>query len=139
MEIVWRYEVVIKTINSTVLNKLQSYSLIAALGLEGHCTSRFTRAMCISYRPHRDVHTGEEGLAHVDRERRGKIRFFVDVINGWPPSLMILSILYTADAENNRCTWPPPPLLLKRNTALGLILYFRVDGVQPTEAQSIQV
>ena len=57
------------------------------------------------------------------------------------PSLMILSVLYTADAENNRCrpTWPPPQLLHKRNTALDLILYFRVDGVQPTQAQSIQV
>jgi len=55
------------------------------------------------------------------------------------PPLMILSILYTADADNNRCTWPPPPLLHKRNTALGLLLYFRVDGVQPTQAQSIQI
>jgi len=52
---------------------------------------------------------------------------------------MILSTLYTTDAENNRCTWTPPPLLHKRNTALGLLLYFRVDGVQPIQAQSFQV
>ena len=55
------------------------------------------------------------------------------------PSLIILSILYTAEAENNRCTRPPPPLLHKQNTDLGLLLYFRVDGVEPTQAQSIQV
>jgi len=53
--------------------------------------------------------------------------------------LMILSILYTTDAENNGCTWILKPLLHKRNTALGLLLYFKVDGVQPTQTQSIQV
>jgi len=31
-----RYKLVIKIINSIVLNKLQSYSRISALGLEGH-------------------------------------------------------------------------------------------------------
>ena len=49
----------------------------------------------------------------------------------------ILIVLYTADAENNRCAGPPPPLLHKRYIAL--LLYFRVDGFQPTQAQSIQV
>jgi len=27
--------------------------------LEGHCTSRFKKVMCISCRPHVDVHKGE--------------------------------------------------------------------------------
>src|SRR6218665_3574659 len=54
-----RYKLVIKIINSTVLNKLQSYSRILALGPKCHCTSRFKRAMCISCRPHVDVHKGE--------------------------------------------------------------------------------
>ena len=31
-----------------MLNKLQSYSRISALGPEGHCTSRLQRAVCIS-------------------------------------------------------------------------------------------
>ena len=61
MEIFWRYKSVTKIINSTVLNKLQSYSRISALGQEGHCTSRFKRAMCISCRPHVDVHKGGSG------------------------------------------------------------------------------
>src|SRR6218665_3616629 len=45
----------------------------------------------------------------------------------------------TADGENNGCTWPPPlpPLLHKRYAAL--FLHLRVDGVQPTQAQSIQL
>src|SRR6218665_2658889 len=47
--------------NSTVLNKLQSYSRISALGPECHCTSRFKRVMCISCRPHVDVHKVERG------------------------------------------------------------------------------
>jgi len=51
--------------------------------------------------------------------------------------ILFVGLLYTADAENNRCAWPPPPLLHKRYTAL--LLYFRVDGFQPTQAQSIQV
>ena len=59
MENIWGYKLVIKVINSTVLNKLQSYSQISALGPEGHCTSRFKRAMCISCRPHVDIHKGE--------------------------------------------------------------------------------
>jgi len=66
VEIFRRYKLVIKIINSTVLNKLQSYSQISALGPEGHCSSRFKRAMCISCRPHVDVHRGEGSLAHVD-------------------------------------------------------------------------
>ena len=32
---------------------------ILAFGPEGHCTSRFKRAMCISCRPNVDVHKGE--------------------------------------------------------------------------------
>ena len=88
MEIFRRYKLVKKIINSTVLNKLQSYSRISALGPEGHCTSRFRRAMCISCRQHVDVHKVEGGLAHVDawgQRRRGQNSdFFVDVINGWP-------------------------------------------------------
>ena len=52
-----RYKLVIKITNSTtVLNKLQSYSRISALGPVGHCTSHFKRAdfmsciSCISFR-----------------------------------------------------------------------------------------
>src|SRR6218665_3860406 len=60
------------------LNKLQSYSRISALGLEGHCTSRFKRAVCISCRPRVDVHMGE-GVrpmwTHVDRGRGSKRDF----------------------------------------------------------------
>jgi len=41
-----------------VLNKLQSCSRISALGQEGHCTSRFKRAMCLSCRLHVDVLKG---------------------------------------------------------------------------------
>jgi len=54
--------------NTTVLNKLQSYSRISALSPEGHCTSRLKRATCrpISRRPHVDVHKGEGAPAHVD-------------------------------------------------------------------------
>ena len=66
MDIFQRYKLVIRITNSTVLNKLHSYSRISTLGLEGHCTSRFKRAMCISCRPHVDVHKGGEGPAHVD-------------------------------------------------------------------------
>src|SRR6218665_2260958 len=40
----------------TSLNKLESYSRISALGLVGHCTSHFKRAVCISCRPCVDVH-----------------------------------------------------------------------------------
>ena len=81
MENFRRYKLVIKIINSTVLNKLQSYSRISALGQEGHCTSRFMRAMCISCRQNVDVHKGERGvwlmLTHLDRRDEGgsKIRF----------------------------------------------------------------
>ena len=75
MEIFQRYKLVIKIINSTVLNKLQSYSRISGFGPEGHCTSRFKRAMCISCRPHVDVHKG--GLAHVDRGREVKNPIFL--------------------------------------------------------------
>ena len=64
MEIFLRYKLVTKNINSTVLNKLQSYSRISALGPVGHCTSLFKRAMCISCRPHVGVHKGD--LAYVD-------------------------------------------------------------------------
>ena len=64
-----RYKLVIKITNSTVVNKLQSYSLISALGPEGHCrpTSRFKRAMCrpISCRPHVDVHKGEQWRFYI--------------------------------------------------------------------------
>src|SRR6218665_3168348 len=70
VEIFWRYKLVIEFTNSTVLNKLQSYSRISALGLEGHCTSHFKRAMCILCQQHVDVHKGE-GVrlmwTHVDR------------------------------------------------------------------------
>src|SRR6218665_286874 len=47
------------------LNKLQSYCRISASGPEGHYTSRFKRAVCISSRPRVDVHKGVP--AHVDR------------------------------------------------------------------------
>src|SRR6218665_862043 len=60
VEIFRRYKLVIKITNSTVLNKLQSYSRISALGPEGHSTSRFRRVMCISCRSHVDVHKGRE-------------------------------------------------------------------------------
>ena len=61
VEIFRRYKFVIKIINSTVLNKLQSYSRISALGPVGHCTSHFKRAVCISCRPSVDVHKGGSG------------------------------------------------------------------------------
>ena len=88
MEIFRRYKLVIKIINSAVLNKLESYSRISALGPEGHCrpTRSFKRAMCISCRPHVNVHKGR-GSGSCGRmwtgERRVKIKFLVDVINGW--------------------------------------------------------
>jgi len=50
VEIFLRYKLVIKITNSTVINKLQSYSHISALGPEGHCTSLSKRVMCISCR-----------------------------------------------------------------------------------------
>jgi len=56
MEIFRRYNT-----NSTVLNKLQSYSRISALGPEGHCTRRFKRGVCISCQPHVDIHKGGSG------------------------------------------------------------------------------
>ena len=69
MEIFQRYKLAIKVINSTVLNKLQSYSRISASGLVGHCrpTIRFKRAMCISCRPHVDVHKGQGGSGSCGR------------------------------------------------------------------------
>jgi len=60
------YKLVIEITNSTVLNKLQSYSRISALGPEGHCTSRFKRAMWVSCRLHVDVHKEGGVPAHVD-------------------------------------------------------------------------
>ena len=78
MEIFRQCKLVIKIINRTVLNKLQSYSQISALGQEGHCTSHFKRAMCISCR----------------RMRTGvKNPIFVDVINGWPLNLELSGTL----------------------------------------------
>ena len=79
MNIFRRYKLVMKNINSTVVNKLQPYVRISALGPEGHCTSRFRRAMCISCRLQLDIHKGE-GIwlmwTHVDGGRESKIRFF---------------------------------------------------------------
>ena len=72
MEIFRRYKLVIKILNSTVLNKLKSYSQISALGPEGHCTSRFRRAMCISCRLDVDAHKWGGGLAYVDKGRGGQ-------------------------------------------------------------------
>src|SRR6218665_1722360 len=88
----------------TSLNKLESYSRISALGLVGHCTSHFKRAVCISCRPCVDVHKGGRGgsgpRGQGERGSRGgggggrpvgdggrggqKRNSFVDVINGWP-------------------------------------------------------
>jgi len=48
--------------NSTVLNKLQSYSRISALDPEGHCTSRFKRAV---YFMSTACGRPQGGLAHV--------------------------------------------------------------------------
>ena len=52
-----------------------SYRRISALGPEDHCTSRFKRAMCISCRPHVDVHK-VKGVrlmwTHVDRGKGGQ-------------------------------------------------------------------
>jgi len=79
-----RYKLVIKIINSAVLNKLQSYSRISALGPKSHCTSRLRRVMCISCRPHVDVHKGGERSGSCGQGAGVKIQFFVDVINGWP-------------------------------------------------------
>src|SRR6218665_1063145 len=49
----------------------------------------------------------------------------------------ILFVLYTADAENNKCrptspTWPTPLLLHKRCTAL--LLHFRVNDVNDSSS-----
>jgi len=60
---------------------------MSALGPEGHCTSRFKRAMCISCRPHADVHKGGGGPAHVDACGQGRVGQkpdFLDVINDGP-------------------------------------------------------
>ena len=73
-EIFRRYKLVIKIINSSILNKLQSCSRISALGPEGHCTSCFKRVMCISCRPHVDVHKGVGGW--LMWTGGSKIRFF---------------------------------------------------------------
>ena len=54
------------------------YSQISAIGPEGHCTSHFKRVMCISCRPHVDVHKGSCGQGSV------KNLIFLDVINEWP-------------------------------------------------------
>ena len=100
MEIIRQYKLVIKIINSTVLNKLQSYGRISALGPDGHCTSRFKRAMCISCRPHVDVYKGVLLIwTHVDRGKRQKSDFCVDVINGWPlrPRVSILHMSHTVN------------------------------------------
>ena len=82
----WQYKLVIRIINSTVLNKLQSYGQISALGPEGHCPSHFKRAMCISCRLRVDVHkVGEGWSGSCGQGGRGqKFYFFVDIINGWP-------------------------------------------------------
>ena len=77
MDIFRLYKLVIEITNSTVLNKLQSYSRISDLGPEGHCTSRFKRVMCISCRPHVDIHKVEGGLAHVDACGEVKNRIFL--------------------------------------------------------------
>src|SRR6218665_31879 len=50
-----------------MLNKLESYSRISALGSVGHCTSHFKRAACISCRPRVDVHKGAEGSGPCGR------------------------------------------------------------------------
>jgi len=56
----------------------------------------------------------------------------------------ILFVLYTVDAENNRGTWPILLLLYTNDIHVhvgytALLLRFRVNGVQPTQAQPIQV
>jgi len=61
-----------KIINSTVLNKLQLYSRISALGSEAHYTSRFKRAMCISCWPHVDVHKRGRGSGSCGRMWTGE-------------------------------------------------------------------
>jgi len=74
VEIFWQYKLLIKTINSTVSNKLQSYSRISASGTEGHCTNCLKRAMCISCGPHVDIHKGDWFWlmwTHVNRGERG--------------------------------------------------------------------
>ena len=76
MEIFRQYKLVIKIINSTVLNKLQSYGRISAVGPEGHCTSRFKRAMCISCGPHMDVHKVGEGSGSYGQEEGVKNPIF---------------------------------------------------------------
>jgi len=43
------------------------YSQISAIGPEGHCTSHFKRAMCISCRPHVDVHKGSCGQGECQK------------------------------------------------------------------------
>src|SRR6218665_1888900 len=47
----------------------------------------------------------------------------------------ILFVLYTADAENNRCAWPPPPLLHKQYMHSFTSLF--QSGWLPTDSSSI--
>jgi len=54
------------------------------MGPEGHCTSRFKRAMCISWWPHVGVHKGAPGSCGRMWTGGSKTWFFLDVINGRP-------------------------------------------------------
>ena len=106
MEIFWRYKLVIKITNSTVLNKLQSYSRISALGPDGHCTSRFKRATCVSCgRPNGGRGSGSCGQG----EGSQKPDFFVDIINGWTLTCLFCSNLtvYQNDGPRRRANKMP--------------------------------
>src|SRR6218665_2551724 len=79
------------TVVTYSLNKLESYtcSRISSLGPVGHCTSHFKRAVFIFCR--RGVEVQKGGRADVDACGQGegvKNVIFVDVINGWPLTLL---------------------------------------------------
>ena len=87
VDIFWRYKLVIKVINATVLNKLQPYSRISALGPEDHCTIAVSGERCVFYVDR--MRTSTRGVWLMWTGEGVKNPIFVDIINGRP--LMHLS------------------------------------------------
>src|SRR6218665_4033385 len=71
------------------------YSRISALGLVGHCTSHFKRAVCISCRPRVDVHKGVGGGSGPCGQGEGgsKTRFFCGRHKWMTPCALAVSVL----------------------------------------------
>ena len=80
--------VLIYSFNSTVLNKLQSYSRISALGPEGHCTSRFKSDVQFHVfhvdRMWTSTRGGGSGSCGRMWTEGGQKLVFADVVDGWP-------------------------------------------------------